>query len=129
MKKFVVACAGLVVVGLAGCASLGAGQTESLLAAATFNMKLADTPAKLAKLKTLPQNRVVPVTRNGKLYYIYADATGCQCLYIGNEAAYQQYQQLRIAQNIASEQAAAAEMNQETMMDWETFGPYGPGFF
>jgi len=129
MKKTFVVYAGLLVAGLAGCASIGAEQTESLLSAATFNMKLADTPTKLAKLKALPQNKVTPITRNGKLYYIYADAAGCQCIYIGNQAAYQQYQQLRIAQNIAADQAAAAEMNQESMMDWETFGPYQPGFF
>jgi hypothetical protein len=124
---FVFSC--LLAAGLAGCASIGAEQTESMLSAATFTMKLADTPTKLAKLQALPQNKVVPITRNGKLYYVYADAAGCRCIYIGNQAAYQQYQQLRIAQNIAAEQEATAEMNQDAMMDWETFGPYQPGFF
>jgi len=115
--------------GLAGCASLGAPQTESTLSAANFTMKLADTPAKLAKLKALPQNRLVALNRNGKTYFVYADAVGCQCVYIGNQAAYQQYQQMRVAQNLAAEQVAAAEMNQEAMMDWDAFGPYQPGFF
>ena len=115
--------------GLAGCASLGDPQTESTLSAANFTMKLADTPAKLAKLKALPQNRLVALNRNGKTYFVYADAVGCQCVYIGNQAAYQQYQQMRVAQNLAAEQVAAAEMNQEAMMDWDAFGPYQPGFF
>jgi hypothetical protein len=115
--------------GLAGCASIGAPQTESTLAAANFTVKLADTPAKLAKLQALPQNKLFAKNRNGKVYYIYADAAGCRCLYIGNQAAYQQYQQVRIAQNIAAEQVAAAEMNQEAMMDWDAFGPYQPGYF
>ncbi|QGM47986.1 hypothetical protein H2LOC_007375 [Methylocystis heyeri] len=99
------------------------------MAAAQFARKQADTPAKLAKLKALPQNKVTLVVKNGKNYYIYADAAQCQCLYIGKEANYQQYQQIRIAQNIADEQQAAAAMNQEAAMDWDSWGPWGPGFF
>ena len=38
---------------LTGCASVGAENTEAMLAAAQFTMKRADTPAKLAKLKAM----------------------------------------------------------------------------
>ena len=60
-----------------------------------------------------------------------ADAAQCQCVYIGNEASYQNYQQIRIAKNIADEQQASAEMNQEAMMDWNAWGPgpWMPGFY
>lgn len=57
-----------------------------MLSAVNFNLKMADTPAKIAKLKALPQNRLVAQERNGKTCFIYATA-GCQCVYIGNQAA------------------------------------------
>lgn len=127
MKRFATTL-GLVLT-LSACASIGAQDTENMLAAAGFSMKNADTPAKLANLKTMPQNKVFVQTQKGKNYYVYADAAQCQCLYVGNETAYQNYQQIRIQKNIASEQLMAAEMNQEAMMDWGAWGPWGPGFY
>ena len=111
---------------LSGCASLGAQDTENMLAAAQFTMKKATTPAQLTNLKSLPQNTISVHVKNGKNFYVYADAAQCQCVYIGNEAAYQNFQQIKIAKNIASDQLMAAEMNQQAMMDW---GAWGPGFY
>ncbi|MGJ0506059.1 MAG: hypothetical protein ACR652_02775 [Methylocystis sp.] len=128
MKKFGLACAALTL-GLSSCASIGAQDTENMLAAAQFTMKPADTPAKLANLKAMQQYKLVPHVKNGKNFYVYADAAGCQCVYVGNDAAYQNYQQMRIARNIANEQLMAAEMNQQAMMDWGAWGPWGPGFY
>ncbi len=115
--------------GLSACASIGAQDTEDMLAAAQFTMRKADTPAKHAKLKAMTQNQIMAHTKNGKNFYVYADAAQCQCLYVGTEANYQQYQQIRIAKNIAQDQLAAAEMNQAAMMDWGAWGPWGPGFY
>jgi hypothetical protein len=84
-------------------------------------MKLADTPEKLAHLKTLTQLKVVPHDRNGKMYYVYADAADCQCLYAGNQEAYQRYENLTVKQNIA-------EMNEAASMDWGMWGPWEPGW-
>ena len=111
-----------------GCASMGAQDTEDMLSAAQFTMKKADTPAKLALLQALTQNKIMVHTKNGKNYYIYADAAQCQCLYAGTEMNYQQYQQIRLAKNIADDQLAAAEMNQSAMMNWGGWGPWGPGW-
>jgi len=111
-------------IALAGCAAIEkskATDTEQLLAAAGFKMKLADTPAKLAHLKTLTQLKVVPHDRNGKMYYVYADAAYCQCLYAGNQEAYQRYENLIVTQNIA-------QMNEAASMDWGMWGPWGPGW-
>ncbi len=50
-------------VALAGCAAMqqdNTQTTEQTLAAAGFQMKLADTPAKLAQLQSLPQRKLVP---------------------------------------------------------------------
>jgi hypothetical protein len=111
-------------IALAGCAAMEkreAVDTERLLAAAGFKMKLADTPERLAHLKTLTQLKVVPHDRNGKLYYVYADAAGCQCLYAGNPADYQRYENLAVKQNIA-------QMNEAASMDWGMWGPWEPGW-
>jgi len=115
---------------LAGCVSVGAPEKEGQLAAAGFVQRPADTPAKMAKLQALPQNQIVVAQRKGHNVYIYADAAGCGCAYIGNDAAYQQYQQIRTANNIAQMQETTAILNQEAMMDWGgAWGPYAPGWY
>ena len=111
-------------IALAGCAAIEereAVDTERLLAAAGFKMKLADNPERLAHLKTLTQLKVVPHDRNGKMYYVYADAAGCQCLYAGNQEDYQRYENLAVKQNIA-------QMNEAASMDWGMWGPWEPGW-
>ncbi len=115
---------------LAGCATMGAQERESMLAAAGFVQHPADTPQKLAKLQALPQNTIVYTQRKGGNFYIYADAAGCNCAYIGNAAAYQQYQQLRAANNIAQMQETTAMLNAESAMDWGgVWGPVVPGWY
>jgi hypothetical protein len=111
-------------IALAGCAAMKkneATDTEQLLTAAGFKMKLADTPERRAHLETLTQLKVVPHDRNGKMYYVYADAAYCQCLYVGNQEAYQRYENLSVKQNIA-------QMNEAASMDWGMWGPWGPGW-
>src|SRR6202158_4524507 len=82
-----------VVLGLSsGCATIRRHdtlQTEQMLAAAGFRMKLADTPAKLAPPHTLTPRRLVPHRRADQLYYAYADHEVCRCLYAGTETQYQ----------------------------------------
>ena len=66
----------------------------------------------------------------GRNVYIYADAAGCDCAFIGNDAAYQQYQQIRTANNIAQMQETTAMLNQEAAMDWGgAWGPVRPGWY
>ena len=131
VKKHIIMLVAVLAAALSGCASVDAADTESMLAAAQFTMKKADTPTRLAKLKALTQNKITVHTKNGTNFYIYADAAQCQCVYIGNEASYQKYQQIRIAKNIADEQQATAEMNQDAMMDWNAWGPgpWEPGYY
>jgi hypothetical protein len=116
--------------GLAGCMTIGVQEKEGQLAAAGFVRKQADTPQKLAKLQALPQNTIVYSQRKGGNVYIYADAAGCGCAFIGSDAAYQQYQQIRTANNIAQMQETTAILNQEAAMDWGgVWGPYAPGWY
>lgn len=114
---------------LGGCAALQNQQamdTERLLSAAGFQMKPADTPQRMAHLKTLTQRKLVPHERDGKIYYVYADANECQCIYVGTEDAYQRYQKLALKKQIAEDQLNAAEMNENAAMDWGMWGPWGP---
>ena len=97
---------------------------ESTLAAAGFQARPADSPAKMEKLKLLPQRKLRSKTKDGELIYFYADAEFCQCLYVGDQAAYSRYQQLAIQQKIAQEQMNAAEMNEDAAMDWGMWGPF-----
>ena len=64
--------------------------TEQLLAGAGFQKKVADSPAKLAHLRTLtPARKLVTHRREDQLYYVYADPDTCKCLYVGTAAQYQ----------------------------------------
>ena len=122
--------------GLAGCASTAnenAIKIERRLAAAGFQVKLADTPEKLAHLKQLGQRRLIPTSRDGKVMYFYADAQSCKCLYVGTEADYQEFQRYAIQQHVVQEQRQTAEtqaMNQaniaemEAAMNWPLWGPW-----
>ena len=124
--------AAVLVLALAGCAAVQevkeneAASKEQLLAAAGFKMKLADTPKKMAHLKTLPQRTLLSIERNGKVYYIYADSLNCQCVYVGNQAAYQRFQQLQVERQIANEQRMTAQMNYQANFDWGLYGPWDP---
>ena len=100
--------------------------TERMLAASGFQMRLADSPQKLDHLKSMTQRKLVLHQHNGKIYYVYADATFCKCLYVGNEKAYQRYQKLSIEKNIAENQRMVAEMNENASMNWGMWGPWGP---
>jgi len=123
----------LVVVCLAliGCATNGgssmtpqvaAPQTrEQLLSAAGFKQVFPTTPAQKAKLANMPQKQVFLISQGSKVYYVYADANGCGCLYAGNQRNYQKFQQLAADSQMIAEQYAAAQMN-----DWDWYG-WGPG--
>ena len=91
---------------LAGCIS--GPQQDSMLTAAGFVRREADSLVKLAKLEALPQRTVVATQRKSGVFYIYADAMGCGCIYVGDQAAHQQYQQMQVANNIAQKQETTA---------------------
>ena len=113
---------------LAGCAADEAIQTERMLAASGFQMRLADSPERLAELKTQPQMTLVPHQRDGQVFYTYADAEECKCLYAGTEKAYQRFQNLALKQKIATERLEAAQERQLEQLDWGMWGPWGPWY-
>src|ERR1700738_632536 len=92
--------------------ALGACQTmqqqvdakEDLLAAAGFTMRMADTPERPASLQQLPPDKVVPKSEKGQTEYVYADPKVCDCLYVGNTAAYNAYKHELFVKKIADQQ-------------------------
>jgi len=65
---------------------------DNLFTQAGFVVKYATTPEKAAILRSLPPDKLVTRRKDGKLYYVYADATGCNCAYVGTPEAYATYQ-------------------------------------
>jgi hypothetical protein len=116
---------------LAGCAGVETQQTqqtkgtEELLSAAGFKQIFPTTPKQQAHLKTLPQKQIFMVDRGGKLYYVYADAAGCGCLYAGNQQKYQAFQNLAAQYKMAAMQYQAAQMNLDTSLDWQYWPNWG----
>ena len=118
------------VVVFAGCASLRGSdvrETEQRLAAAGFKVQLANTPAKLAHLRTLPQHIIRRLQRNGTISYVYADADGCTCLYVGDAKAHQNYEQIKLDELEAEEDKQQAMADQDASIinydaGWDAWG-------
>ena len=105
---------------LAGCQTIEneeAQSTEQVLAAAGFHMKQATTPQQIANLEALTQRKIVIHDQDGQTRYVYADAEGCKCVYVGDEKNYDEFQKLSIKQEIAQD-------NLDASMDWGMWGPW-----
>ena len=114
------------VLSLAGCASYAeryAQANEQGLVAAGFEVRLADTAEKLASLQALTQRKILVYKRQDRLYFVWPDARFCKCLYLGNEAQYQEYARLGFEQKLDRErQTAAWEHEAAALFE----GPWGP---
>ncbi len=109
--------------------------TESDLAAAGFRARPATTPERQAMLARLPAHKVLMRQHNGMIHYVYADPQGCNCLYVGDQLAYQKYAAAKQAQHIADQQSFAAQEYNDASWNWGAWGggfgrgfAYGPGF-
>lgn len=95
---------------------------EDLLSAAGFTVRPANTPERVASLRSLPANKMVQRIRGDSVRYVYADPLVCACLYVGDQAAFGRYRQEVFQRRLADEQAMTAQMNQNVWDD----GPWGP---
>jgi hypothetical protein len=111
------------VLAVSACASQVVQNKEDMLAAVGFTLVPANTPQRQAALTTLPPHKFSRQVRNGNVVYTYADPTICNCLYVGNQAAYGRYRENVFQKHLADEQQMTAQMYQ---MDW---GPWGPGWY
>ncbi len=121
MKKFLLKTMSAILVAgtaLTGCTMIeksDATSAENKLAAAGFKVRYADTPEKLAHIQLMEQRKIITHIKDGTVYYAYADAEFCKCLYMGTEENFGEYEKLTIQQNIA-------QMNQEAAMNWNAWG-------
>jgi hypothetical protein len=117
---------------LVGCASMMNSkdiETERLLSAAGFQMRLATTPDQLAALKERPQQKLVPQNHGGKVIYTYADAKVCKCIFAGTERNFNEYQRLALDRELTIRRQETAADNADAAMDMSSFGPWGPWWY
>jgi hypothetical protein len=113
------------IVELPGCQSeSGLASQENDLAAAGFEVKIANTAERLVMLDRLPPNQFVVRTHGDVTHYVYADP-GCGCLYVGNRRAFEKY--------LSNQRLDAANSIRQTIQDfddpawnWAEWGPWGP---
>ena len=105
---------------LGGCTAMRrdqAADTKSLLTQAGFKVIPADTPERMAKLKTVPAYKVIPWQRkSGGTVYAYADPDSCKCVYVGSPKQYANYKQMLSAEqaaDIAAQEKAASNEPEE----------------
>ena len=106
--------AALTVAGCAGPPKDPTFQQMNALAAAGFDLKMADTPAKLERIKKLPQLQLAQVEHKGRHVYVYTDAQGCQCLYAGDENAYRRLINLARQQKIDQRSGWAQDQSNQS---------------
>jgi hypothetical protein len=94
----------------------------SLLSAAGFVSRTPETAKQRELYTAAPPYKVQRASMNGRVFYAYKDEKG-GVAWVGDEAAYQRYQQLAIKQQIARDNYAAAEMSREASFGW--YGAYG----
>jgi hypothetical protein len=82
--------------------------TERMLAAAGFHMRLADTSERQEDLRSMPPHRIVSRTKDGNVVYMYADPDNCHCVYVGGNREYSEYERLRWQREITQRAAGKA---------------------
>ena len=122
-------CFGLGLVVLSACGGVQQRETlsyERTLSAAGFQMRLADTPEKMAQLEKLPQHRMLTQAHDGQKLFLYADAEDCRCLYAGTQRAYDAFNKIVAQQDVADQAHDAAEdLPLSTDPDWLDVDAYG----
>ena len=84
---------GLTIIALLACGAAALGQhSGDVLINSGFQMRPADTPDKVARLRAFPPDKFVArKTKTGQVYYIYAEPSPCVCAYVGSQAAMDSY--------------------------------------
>jgi hypothetical protein len=100
---------------IAGCTAPTApvAQKGDMLAAAGFQVRVADSPHRVDQMKRLPPNKFVSRVRNGQPVYLYSDPAACNCVYLGTQQNWDVYQQQLAARRMAKEEVSAAESQAE----------------
>ncbi len=76
-------------------AAAGQEATDMKLEDAGFVVRVADTPAKLERLRTLPSRKFIRRVKTGQPYFMYADPDACKCVFVGDADAMKSYRGMR----------------------------------
>ena len=112
---------------LTGCTSLlrkDAPRVERTLTEAGFITLSADTAERVTQLQALPPYKLVKRVKNGATRYMYADPTGCQCIYVGGVEQYTRYKKYLGA--ISSPEADYLEERMATEEEAQTLDLWDP---
>jgi hypothetical protein len=107
---------GIVLAGCAGAPSSSSSSPKSqddLLTAAGFTSYMAKTPQSLAYLKTLPPQEIVKHNYQGTNRFLVCTDQNSKACYVGDEAAFQRYQ------NLANQEDIAARKRNVTQERWD----------
>lgn len=122
MKKFTsisgIVCAAVVLVMASGCASTG--HKENMLSAAGFKAIAANSPQRVEHLNSLPDDRLTTASLNGHNYFVFPDRAE-NVLFVGQESQYQQYQKMRLDNQMPEASVHTAEVGDE----WTGWGAWG----
>ena len=95
---------------------------QSMLSEAGFTRTSADSAQELDAIRALPQEIVFPQLEDGKNYYSYADAKGCQCVYVGTGTDFFQFEQIIIRRGAQRNQCIDERLSANQEEQWKTFG-------
>jgi hypothetical protein len=76
----------------------GQGAIDMHLRDAGFVVRVADTPAQIARLRTVPARKFIRRRKDGRAYYMYVDPDTCKCAFLGGEDAMRTYRDMATAQ-------------------------------
>jgi hypothetical protein len=100
-------------IALASCATAPSSSLpksqDDLLTAAGFTSYVANTPQSLAYLKTLPPQEIVQHRYKGANRYLVCTDQNSRACYVGDEAAFQRYQNLANQADIAARKRTVSE--------------------
>jgi hypothetical protein len=96
---------------------------DNLFTQAGFVVKYATTQEKTALLRSLPPDKLVTRRKDGKLYYVYADAERCNCAYVGTPEAFARYQNWA---NVGGTAPSGKPWNSIQTIDSDVGGAYIP---
>jgi hypothetical protein len=82
--------------------------TERMLVAAGFHVRLVDTPEAQEDLRSIPPYRIVSRTKDHNVVYMYADPDNCHCVYVGGNKEYSEYERRRVEREITQRTAGKA---------------------
>ena len=98
------------------------GDIERLLSEAGFVRHPADTPEKMDRIMSEVQRKVIPVQEEGQVYYLYADAIFCRCLYVGDESAFHHFERFVNRRNMERSSCIDDRLRSAQTEPWREFG-------